>query len=399
MNNTFKIAKWEIKKNIRNKTFLFMTFVFPLLILVIAGGAGFIGGSSSQSGLKIGMIDQTDYIYEELNRNLEKSDITLNKIKNTTNKDEIRNILEENNYDSIVLIPSNIIKNNQATVYYKELRGLDSDIISSFLSNIVIKNRLIESGYSANKILNLTQNVKFKSESLQKDDSGMTAIFLPLGLAMLMAFSSMFSGSALMQSINKEKSDKLVEILFSSISPKELMYGKVIGYGFLGICQVIIWGTAGYLAVNTFFDLSLNIVFNIKNAYMFIYFLLGFTMISGLNAIAGASSKDLQSSGQSLNGLIVIVPIVPVWFASILLQNPSGTISKVLSYIPIFTPTTMLIRMGISTPPIWEIALTTAILALTAFFFIRLASKIFRVGMLMYGKDMSLKEIIKWSRA
>ena len=399
MNKTFKIAKWEIKKNIRNKTFLFMTFVFPLLILVIAGGAGFIGGSSSQSGLKIGMIDQTDYIYEELNRNLEKTDITLNKIKNTTNKDEIRNILEENNYDSIVLIPSNIIKNNQATVYYKELRGLDSDIISSFLSNIVIKNRLIESGYSANKILNLTQNVKFKSESLQKDDSGMTAIFLPLGLAMLMAFSSMFSGSALMQSINKEKSDKLVEILFSSISPKELMYGKVIGYGFLGICQVIIWGTAGYLAVNTFFDLSLNIVFNIKNAYMFIYFLLGFTMISGLNAIAGASSKDLQSSGQSLNGLIVIVPIVPVWFAGILLQNPSGTISKVLSYIPIFTPTTMLIRMGISTPPIWEIALTTAILALTAFFFIRLASKIFRVGMLMYGKDMSLKEIIKWSRA
>ena len=399
MNKTFKIAKWEIKKNIRNKTFLFMTFVFPLLILVIAGGAGFIGGSSSQSGLKIGMIDQTDYIYEELNRNIEKTDITLNKIKNTTNKDEIRNILEENNYDSIVLIPSNIIKNNQATVYYKELRGLDSDIISSFLSNIVIKNRLIESGYSANKILNLTQNVKFKSESLQKDDSGMTAIFLPLGLAMLMAFSSMFSGSALMQSINKEKSDKLVEILFSSISPKELMYGKVIGYGFLGICQVIIWGTAGYLAVNTFFDLSLNIVFNIKNAYMFIYFLLGFTMISGLNAIAGASSKDLQSSGQSLNGLIVIVPIVPVWFAGILLQNPSGTISKVLSYIPIFTPTTMLIRMGISTPPIWEIALTTAILALTAFFFIRLASKIFRVGMLMYGKDMSLKEIIKWSRA
>nr|AGF93226.1 ABC transporter, permease protein [uncultured organism] len=399
MNNTFKVAKWEIKKNIRNKTFLFMTFIFPLLILVIAGGAGYIGGSSSQSGLKIGLIDQTDYIYEELNENFRNEDITLNKIKNTTNKDEIRNILETNNYDSIVLIPSNIINSNQAIVYYKELRGLDGNVISNILSKIVIEKRLIESGYSAEQILNLTQNVNFQTQSLQKDDTGMAAIFLPLGLAMLMAFSSMFSGSALMQSINKEKSDKLVEILFSSLTPKDLMYGKVIGYGFLGICQVIVWGAAGSLVANRFFDLPLNILFSVKNAYMFVYFLLGFAMISGLNAIAGASSKDLQSSGQSLNGLIVIVPIIPVWFASILLQNPSGTISRILSYIPLFTPTTMLLRMGVSTPPIWEIALTTAILAISAFFFIRLASKIFRVGMLMYGKDMSLKEIIKWSKA
>ena len=131
MNNTFKVAKWEIKKNIRNKTFLFMTFIFPLLILVIAGGAGYIGGSSSQSGLKIGLIDQTDYIYEELNENFRNEDITLNKIKNTTNKDEIRNILETNNYDSIVLIPSNIINSNQAIIYYKELRGLDGNVISN----------------------------------------------------------------------------------------------------------------------------------------------------------------------------------------------------------------------------------------------------------------------------
>ncbi|HKL74965.1 MAG TPA: ABC transporter permease [Halanaerobiales bacterium] len=399
MNNTFKVAKWEIKKNIRNKTFLFMTFIFPLLILVIAGGAGYIGGSSSQSGLKIGLIDQTDYIYEELNQNFTNEDITLEKIKATTNKDELRNILEVNNYDSIVLIPSNIVNNNQATVYYKELRGLDGNVISNILSNIVIEKRLSENGYSADQILRLTQNVNFQTQSLQKDDTGIAAIFLPLGLAMLMAFSSMFSGSALMQSINKEKSDKLVEILFSSLTPKNLMYGKVLGYGFLGICQVIVWGAAGSLVANRFFDLPLNILFSIKNAYMFVYFLLGFAMISGLNAIAGASSKDLQSSGQSLNGLIVIVPIVPVWFASILLQNPSGTISRILSYIPVFTPTTMLLRMGVSTPPIWEIALTTTILALSAFFFIRLASKIFRVGMLMYGKDMSLKEIIKWSKA
>ena len=400
MNNTFKVAKWEIKKNIRNKTFLFMTFVFPLLILVIAGGAGYIGGMSSSNGLKIGVIDQSEYVYEQLENQFQgNNDLQINRVENTTNKDKIREILDENNYDSIVLIPEDIIENNQATVYYKELRGLDSNVISGIMSNIVIKERLIEKGYNANQILSLTQNINFRTQSIKEDDSGMAAIFLPLGLAMLMAFSSMFSGSALMQSINKEKSDKLVEILFSSIKPRDLMYGKVIGYGVLGIAQIVIWGAAGTVVASRFFDLPLNLLFSIKNAYMFVYFILGFIMISGLNAIAGASSKDLQSSGQSLNGLIVIIPIVPVWFASILLQNPSGTISRVLSYVPFFTPTTMLLRMGVSTPPIWEIALTTAILAITAFLFIRLAAKIFRVGMLMYGKDMSIKEILKWSRA
>lgn len=399
MNNTFKVAKWEIKKNIRNKSFLFMTFIFPIIIMIIGGGAGYIGGSGSQNGLEIGIIDQTDYIYEELNKSFVDPDIILNKIENTPERGEMKNILEKNNYDSIVFIPRDIIESNQATIYYKELRGLESNAISGFLSNIVIEKRLIERGYSADKILHLTQNINFQSESLQEEESGLAAIFLPLGLAMLMAFSSMFTGSALMQSINKEKSDKLVEILFSSISPKNLMYGKVIGYGILGISQVIIWGAAGSIVANRFFDIPLASLFNIKNAYMFVYFLLGFVMISGLNAIAGAASgKEMQTSGQSLNGLIVLIPIVPLWLSAVFLQNPSGTIARVLSYIPIFTPTTMLLRMGISTPPLWEIILTTAILAITAFLFIKLASKIFRVGMLMYGKSMSIKEIIKWSR-
>jgi ABC-2 type transport system permease protein len=132
---------------------------------------------------------------------------------------------------------------------------------------------------------------------------------------------------------------------------------------------------------------------------MLIYFLLGFIIISAMNAIAGASSKDLQSSGQSMSGLIVIIPIVPIWFSSVLIQNPSGMLARILSYIPFFTPTTMLVRLGVSSPPLWEIILTMSILAITGFILIKLASKIFRVGMLMYGKNMSLKEILKWSRA
>lgn len=399
MNNTFKVAKWEIKKNIKNKTFLFMTFVFPLLILIIAGGAGYIGGMSSNQDFNIGVIDQTGSIYKELDQVYRTSDIAINRVENTFNKEEIKKILEENNYDSIVYLPKNIIESNQAVIYYKDLRGLDTNVISSSLSNIIVEKRLLQSGYSADEVLSLTKNVNFTTQSLKDEKTGMASIFLPLGLAMLMAFSSMFSGSALMQSINKEKSDKLVEILFSSLTPNNLMFGKVIGYGLLGICQIIIWGIAGLFVINIFFDMPINLLLNLKTSYMFVYFLLGFVMISALNAIAGASSKDLQSSGQSINGLIVIVPIIPVWFSSILIQNPSGTISRVLSYIPFFTPTTMLIRMGISSPPIWEIALTTVILAIISLVLIKFASKIFRVGMLMYGKDMSLKEIIKWSTA
>jgi len=108
--------------------------------------------------------------------------------------------------------------------------------------------------------------------------------------------------------------------------------------------------------------------------------------------------KDAQSGNQS-GGLFMIIPLVPVYFSSAIINNPEGTISRVLSYIPLFTPTTMMIRLGFSSPDYIEIVMTVLLLVVSTYLLVLLASKIFRIGMLMYGKSANLKEIFRWVRS
>ena len=397
MNKIFKVAKWEIKKNITNKTFLFMTFIFPILILLIGGLAGYFGSQGSSQGMNFAVIDQSDSIYPILERQLQSTDHEVARLKNLENKEQMKKILDEKDYDSIIVIPDNIYESNQLYVYFEEFQGMEQQAVSSYISPIVVQKRLAQRGYDQNEVLNLTRNVNVVPRSLE-EQSGMAGMFIPLGLAMLMVFASIFSGSALLQSIIKEKSNKIVEILFSSITPKELMFGKVLGYGVLGLCQIVIWMGAGLFAASRFFDIDVMAMMSNKTIIMFLYFVLGFLLVAGMNAIGGASAKDAQSSGQSMSGFIAIIPVVPLWFSALIITNPGGLFARVLSYIPFFSPTTMLIRLGVSSPGTIEIVGTLLLLLISDILIITLAAKIFRVGMLMYGKKPSLKELVRWSR-
>jgi len=176
------------------------------------------------------------------------------------------------------------------------------------------------------------------------------------------------------------------------------MTGKVIGYGIMGLIQITIWSTAAIVVGKYFFSFSIFPLLNTKTLYMIIYFILGFILTASINAIVGAGMKEAQSGSQS-TGILVIIPIIPVYFTSIIINNPNGTVSKLLSYIPFTTPTTMLIRLGFTSPSMLEIALTIVLLLVANYLLVRLAAKIFRVGMLMYGKNASFKELFKWARS
>ena len=401
MNDSIKVAKWEIKKNLQNKMFIIMTLVFPLFILLIGGIAGYFGAQSSSSqDMSLGVIDHTDIIYSELESNLESTRYEV-ELLDSVDKSNLKKVLDENELDGILEIPESIFKDNKVIVYYQDLQGMNTDLIEYSLSSVVINKRLRDSGYPTDEVLKLTRNVNFvpRSVAAEEDASvgqGIATMFMPFALAMFMVLASIFSGSALMQSIMKEKSNRIVEILFSSVSSNSLMYGKILGYGTLGLCQIILWATAGLFAATQFFDLSLKPLLEIKTLYMVIYFVLGFLLVSGLNAIAGAATRKSQSgTNTSMSNYIAIIPVVPLWLTAIIVNNPDGVFSKVLSYFPFFTPTTMLLRLGFMSPELWEVILTLAILIITDILLIKLASKAFRTGMLMYGKKITIGEILK----
>ncbi len=403
MQDSFKVARWEIKKMIRSKTFLVLTFLIPVLMLLIGGVVGYFSSrNTAPETLTIGVIDRSGILLDEIKAGFAKKNYEVRVIKDNQSKNYSQ-IIKEDKLDGILVIPAEVLSENQVDYYFTDIGGMEKNALSRILNPIITDRRLRAKGYLPEEIYPLIRNVEINARTLVGNETGagpgsMGNMFLPLGLTMLMVFASMFSGGTLMQSIIKEKSNRIVELILSSISANSLMTGKVIGYGVLGSIQITIWGVSAFLLANYFLDISILPLLNIKTVYMLIYFFLGFILTASINAIVGAGMKEAQAGTQS-TGLLVIIPIIPVYFASAIVSNPGGTIARILSFIPFTTPTTMLLRLGFSTPPAWEIGFTILILLITNYLLVKLAAKIFRVGMLMYGKNASFRELIRWARS
>jgi len=397
VNDIFKVARWEISRNIKNRTFLFLTILFPLIILVISGISGYYAARDDVAQkLQIGIINHNLELTDEIENRFKEKDYQI-KFYDRIAEDQITELLDKEKLDGLLVIPEDILDNNQVNYFFKELHGLETDFIKDTLSPLLIEKRLEARGYSPEEILPLTEEIEVTTHSLSKSQD-IISMFVPFGLAMLMVFGSFMVGAMLMQGIFKEKTNRIVELILSSISARTLMAGKVLGYGILGLFQIIIWLATALFVLSYLHPVALGSLLDVKNIYMFIYFVFGFIIISCLNAIIGASMKDAQAGNQS-GGIFMIFPLIPVYFSSAIISNPEGVISRVLSYIPFFTPTTMMIRLGFSSPEPVEIIGTILLLIVSTYLLVLLASKIFRVGMLMYGKSANLKEIIRWVRS
>lgn len=401
MKDSLKVAKWEIKTIIRNKTFIIMTFFVPLIILIIGGSIGYFSARNEETDkLIIGINNRSNVILNNDLESLETENVDFI-FYDDLNEGEIAQNIEEKNLSSFIIIPEGVLETNTVNYFFSDIQGIETDRIKELISPIIVDARIKESGYETEVINNLVKeiNVNAKSLSLEGNaNSNIMEMFLPFGLAMLMVFASFLSGASLMQSIIKEKSNRIVEIILSSINSWDLMLGKVLGYGILGLIQVTIWSISALAVLKFVFDFSLAGLFTIKILYMFIYFILGFILISSINAIVGAGMKEAQSGSQS-TGFLVMIPLIPLYFASLIINNPEGLLSYVFTYIPFTSATSMLIRLGFSNPPLIEIIGVMVLLLVTNLILIQLAAKIFRVGMLMYGKNASFKELFKWAKS
>lgn len=235
------------------------------------------------------------------------------------------------------------------------------------------------------------------------------SIFIAVFLAFIFLFVVLFSGTFVLQNIVREKQNRAVELLLAAVSPRQLIAGKILAFGGIGLVQALIWvavGLAIFLVVGPYLGmpvwplLSLMLAFMpwTKLALFLLFFALGYLFIASLSAGMGSTMNDVFS-GQQLQGLVVTFPVMmPLLVATVLFSAPMGTLARVLSFIPPTIPGTMMLRVSIAELPMWEIALSLAVLALGTLLMMRLAGKIFEVGMLMYGKTANLKEIWRWMR-
>jgi ABC-2 type transport system permease protein len=248
-----------------------------------------------------------------------------------------------------------------------------------------------------------TNEISKEGVSTKKDF--MEAYLGTFMFVMVLFFTLFLYGIATMRGILEEKSSRVMEVLLGSVSPNELMTGKILGIGLVGLTQVAVYAvTAGlvrlYLTSQSNPDMAgiLSSFTAGKMIFFLIYFMLGYFMYTALFACIGAVCNSEQEA-QNLQSPVQMCLMLPMMATIFFVGQPDSTIAVVVSLIPIFTPMVMFMRICVQTPPAWQIALSIALSLGTTWLIFRGAAKIFRIGILMYGKRPTIPEIFRWARS
>ncbi|MDQ0351447.1 ABC-2 type transport system permease protein [Alkalibacillus filiformis] len=415
MRNSIKVGKWEIKRNIKNKSFIISLFLTPLIFLFFATVPNLLSGNDYDTTTTVYVNDQLG-TFEMIEPIIEENNM-MNWDLTETNEElpAVQERFEEEPNSAYIQIDEHTAENGVVT-YVK------GDDVSPQFSNQL---RIIEQPLKQNQLqsANLTEEQlelistpilfeaadgndesKASQEETATAEIGMVDPFesgIPAAFAGLVLFSIVITGMMIFQSASQEKKDKVAEIILSSVTPGELMQGKILGYFVLGLIQVGVWMLFAIpIAIYMLDDVPvLQYLFVPETFILVIIAILGYLLFAALFVGLGATLED-ASSGSNFQGMVMMLPFIPVVIIGPVLSDPSGIVAQVGSYIPFTSPTILILRLAILDEWPWiEILIGIAILLVSIWLFMKLAGKIFKVGILIYGKNATPQEIWKWLRA
>jgi ABC-2 type transport system permease protein len=412
MHNILLIARREYLERIRTKGFLVTTVLIPLLMAGGILGASMMGGHSKAEHIAVVSADQQ--LATDLESELAKSpnnNLTADVISPTgaDTRDVLNHELDDKQLDGYLWItpaaaqPSS---NPEARPHFAftPRSGRDTatrDRLAAALRTVLLRERLAHSGMVAADVNALMQPVHIDTTQAAKAADAESAVAAAYVLFFLMYFVIMLHGMNVARSIIEEKSSRIFEVLLATIRPEEMMAGKVIGVGSVGLTQIAIWMAAAALLSS-----ASRIIGSVSGGFHFVlsatqmglftlYFVLGFLLYSSVAAALGAMTNSEQEL-QQLNMFLVLPLACCMFLLGVVTTNPSGSLSTALSLIPFFSPLLMTLRIGLAMPAPWQIALSVALMLATSWAILWVASRIYRVGVLMYGKRPNLPEILRW---
>lgn len=420
------IIKREFISKVRNKSFIIMTFVSPLIFVAVAVLIGYL--SSLKTDIKhIGIHDESGLFVKEFKSNESYKYHDVSKIETKVLKDSV----SQANYEGILFIPNK----NELKDYEKSIEYVSDDspslgfiakvesILSEKLTRQNMNNRGVDTLVLDQSKIDVTMHLtKASGEETVKGLNEMKVI-IGIGCGYLLMMFIIIYGNMVMRSVIEEKTNRIIEIIISSVRPIQLMMGKIIGTTFAGILQFLIWAVVGIILLvvaNTVFglntsspstelaleaskveDVKLYITEFLKlpllslALYFIIYFIGGYFLYSSLYAAIGAAVDNETDTQQFM--FPVIMPLmlgVYIGFFTVI-NEPHGTVATIFSMIPFTSPIVMLMRIPFGVP-FYQIAISIALLFATFIGIVWVASKIYRVGILMYGKKPTWKELLKW---
>jgi ABC-2 type transport system permease protein len=407
MHNVWLIAKREYLERVRTKAFLISTILIPVLM-----GGGIVGSvivsGKAKSTSHITIVSQDQQLATDLQSELQSgkdSKMTVDVISpgNSETRTTLDAMLADKQLDGYLWITPATTANERPSFAYTPRSTADivtKEAVGSALRTVLVRERLAHQGMVASDVDSLMQPVKVDTTQAGKNADTTSSYVATSILFFLMYMVILLYGMNVARSIIEEKTSRVFEVLLATIKPEELMAGKMIGVGSVGLTQVSIWLATAVLLTSTSlltsFGGGMRVSLNATQIIFFgVYFLLGYLLYSSVAAALGAMVNSEQEL-QHLN-MFLVMPLAGCFFASTLVAtNPNSVFSVILSLIPFCAPLLMYLRISLAMPPAWQIALSIALMIATIYAILWVASRIYRVGILMYGKKPNLPEILRW---
>ncbi|AFL79875.1 ABC-type Na+ efflux pump, permease component [Aequorivita sublithincola DSM 14238] len=432
MNHLPLIIKREYLTKVRNKSFIIMTFLTPFIFAGIFALVAYLSSLNSDTVRAISVMDESGLFADQF----KSSPHTQYKMLQNVSLDEAKKEAETNEFYGLLYIPKteNLEDLSKKITFYSEdspSLSMMSDI-NRMLESRVNTLKLKEAGIDSETIKNLHINISanqetFKGKETSKLGSGLKLVFGAAAGYLLFMFIIIY-GNMIMRSVIEEKTSRVIEVIISSVKPRVLLLGKIFGTTLAGISQVLVWIVLILVlmtTVTTIFgidpaaaspsqqviensidggtqQLLQDVMLEINNLpianliIMFILFFVGgYLLYASLYASVGAAVDSETDTQQFMMPILTpLILAVYVGFFTVM-DNPHGTVSQVFSYIPFTSPVVMLMRIPFGVP-IWQQIVSVVILFGTFIGMVWFAAKIYRVGILMYGKKPTYKEIFKW---
>ena len=407
MKKTWIVLKTEFINTVTRRSFLLTLILVPLVPALILGAISLFGGDESD-GEERGSIFQPTHDLTQAEGYIDLANVIIDipewvdegRLLEYQSAEAAAQAVSNREIIGYYIIEENYLETGAIQYILEDFNPL-SAMESTGIINDVLKYNLLDADQKRFDLYSHPVQVEYVDltpNEEERDNSNPLSFYLPYGVTMLFYVLMITSASLLMNSIAKEKENRVMEILMSAVKPKELLAGKILGLGLVGLLQMVLWMGSAFLMLNLG-ETILNIPPNLQLRpeiliWGVVFFVLGYLMYGTIMAGVGALVPNLKEASQAT--FILILPLmVPMLMISVIINKPNAALPVILSLIPFTAPNTMMTRMAVSPVPLWQLLLAVGLMLLAIWILIRAVAGMFRAQLLVTGKKFSLRLYLK----
>ena len=410
------VIKRELKERLFSKTFIVMTLLIPGLIVIMFGIQALLYSTESKN-LKFELITENPDLISKFENEFSHESFVTNKhykfIYSSMSREMFNEYLKkkrqeiaEEKLTGIIFIPSTALKDKKIEYYSKSPQNISlSRELEGPINKVLIDSYFMNRTLTQEELDFARRGIDFAAFKVSKDENiqeeGYGNIVLAYAFTFLLYISLLLVGQMTMQSVIEEKSNRIVEVILSSVSSRELMTGKILGASITGVVQMGIWLlTIMAAASSAWYTLPEDIVLNVKPdvvIYVLTNFFIGLILFISLFATVGAIFDNPQDASSGTTPIIMLI-IIPFFISMSIMENPNKPYAEIASLFPFASVIVMPARMSLIDVPLWQLIASVVINILTIILIFPIAGKIYHVGILRTGKKPKWSEVIKWLR-